>query len=68
MPARTSSPAAATPGSGGPASFARAIARSPLTDVDGILCRAIAEQYLRGSAPQRLYFQGSAERGGRYTP
>jgi len=68
MSARTSSPAAATPRSGGPAAFASAIARSPLTDVDGILCRAIAERYLRGAAPQPLYFQGSAERGGRYTP
>lgn len=68
MPARPSSPAAASPGSGGPAAFARAIARSPLTDLDGILCRAIAERYLRGPTPQSLYFQGSADRGGRYTP
>jgi RES domain-containing protein len=68
MPPRRPTPAAASTGSGGPAAFARAIARAPLTDVDGILCRAVAERYLRGPTPQPLYFQGSADHGGRYTP
>lgn len=62
------SPAAAFRGSGGPAAFADAIEAAPLVSIDGNLCRAITEQYLRGKRPQPLYFQGSADRGGRYTP
>jgi RES domain-containing protein len=47
--------------------LARRIARAPLVDVKGTLCRAVRTTHLRRRPPQPLYYRGS-EKGARYTP
>lgn len=47
--------------------LARRIARAPLVQVEGTLCRAVRAKYLRRTPPEPLYYRGS-EIGARYTP
>ena len=47
--------------------LARRIARAPLAEVEGTLCRVVRAKYLLRTPPEPLYYRGS-ESGARYTP
>lgn len=47
--------------------LARRILKTPAVEVEGDLCRAVAEKYLRRDPPEPLYYWGSLD-GARYTP
>lgn len=47
--------------------LARRIARAPLAEVEGTLCRAVRAKHLRRTPPEPLHYRGS-EVGARYTP